>query len=189
MRNLFYALFYSLIVFSGIYPAWSDEVGTKAFEVRPSIVTLPTGVEPGSYQRIIRPFQKWDLICDEDLKAMTKICNVTQTIEDHEGRFVFSWSLAATEAGKPMMILRVPADIIAQDRITLRFADQRQNLYIKIGACDVSACTAFVSLVPLIRKQIENKAPVRISYRSRGRGLVLFDAPMEGRSAAVAAIE
>ncbi len=189
MRNLFYALSYSLIAFGGICPAWSDGVATKPFNVKPSIVTLPTGVEPGSYQRLIRPFQKWDLICDEDLKAMTKICNVTQTIQDHEGRFVFSWSLAATEAGKPMMILRVPADIIAEDRIALRFDDQRQNLYIKIGACDVSACTAFVSLVPIIRKQMENKATVRISYRSSGRGLILVDAPTDGLLAAVAAIE
>lgn len=189
MRKLFYALWYSVIAFGGICPAWSDEVATNAFKVKPSIVTLPSGVEPGSYQRFIRPFQKWDLICDEDLKAMTKICNVTQTIEDHGGRLIFSWSLAATEAGKPMMILRVPADIIADDRIILRFDDQKQNLYIKIGACDVSACTAFVSLVPVIRKQMENKAPVRISYRSSSRGLVLFEAPMDGLLAAVAAIE
>ncbi|WP_112814867.1 invasion associated locus B family protein [Brucella pseudogrignonensis] len=187
MRKILFVLW--SIVICGGQPAWSNQVPIEAFKVKPSIVALPAGAEPGSYRRVIRPFENWDLICDEDLKAMNKICNVTQTIEDDKGSFVFSWSLAATEAGKPMLILRVPADVIVEDRITLRFDGQKQTLSIKVGACDVLACTAFVSLVPIIRTQIENNAPVSVSYRSSHRGSVVLDAPTRGLSAAVAAIE
>ena len=52
------------------------------YRIKPSDVAVPPDVKLGDYQRTIRPFENWTLICDENLKARKKVCNVSQIIED-----------------------------------------------------------------------------------------------------------
>lgn len=60
-----------------------------SYSIKPSEVTVPPGAELGRYRRIIQPFENWNLICDENLKTMKKICNITQSIVDQNGQFAF----------------------------------------------------------------------------------------------------
>lgn len=97
------------MVLSGGAPAVGQGATPEPrYWIKPSEVAIPPDVPIGMYRRLIRPFENWTLICDENLKSKQRICNVSQLVVDKAGNTVFSWSLAATAQGKPVMILRVP---------------------------------------------------------------------------------
>ena len=63
------------------YAAGQEPVAS-GYRIKPSDVALPPDAKLGEYQRTTRPFENWTLICDENLQARQKVCNVTQIIED-----------------------------------------------------------------------------------------------------------
>jgi invasion protein IalB len=149
----------------------------------------PQGAELGKYRRTIQPFENWELRCDENLKAKKKICNITQTILDGEGRFAFSWSLAATEDGKPMMILRTRSELGAENPLILSFPGRKEPMTTLTTACDVNVCVAYLPVGPVLREQIAKGANVQVSYNDTAETTLVFEAPLKGLSAALAAIK
>jgi hypothetical protein len=87
---------------------------------------VPANVPIGKYRRIIQPFEDWTLVCDENLKAMRRVCNVTQSVVDQRGGLVFSWSLAATTQGVPIVIVRTPASVGKGTAVSLTPAGAKQ---------------------------------------------------------------
>src|SRR5215510_13257201 len=77
------------------------------YVVKPSDVAIPEGEQLGAFRRIIQPFKNWTLICDESLTSKRRVCNITQSIINQQGTFVFNWTLVATADGKPLMMMRV----------------------------------------------------------------------------------
>jgi invasion protein IalB len=152
-------------------------------------VSVPQGAELGRYRRTIQPFENWELRCDENLKAKKKICNITQTILDGEGQVAFSWSLAATRGGKPMMILRARPGLGAEKPINLSFSTRKEPVIIATNACDANVCVAYLPVGPVLREQIAKEANVQVSYSDTGETTLVFEAPLKGLSAALAAIK
>lgn len=74
-----------LALCGGLVPAAGQVAST--YRIKPSDVVLPPEVKLGDYQRTIRPFDNWTLICDENLKARKKVCNVSQIIETRPARW------------------------------------------------------------------------------------------------------
>ncbi len=155
--------------------------------VKPSQVALPHGAELGSYRRTIQPFENWELICDEDLSAMTKVCNVTQTITDATGALIFGWSLAATEQGEPMMIIRTNSDIAAGHPVRLHFPTTEQPVVVDVTGCDASVCTALLAVNLPLKQLIADGATIAVSYAT-GAGERVLHAPLEGLNTALQAI-
>ncbi|MEP7456811.1 invasion associated locus B family protein [Phyllobacterium sp. SB3] len=174
---------------SGSLPASGQELPVSEYSIKPSEVALPEGAELGSYRRTIQPFENWDLRCDENLKAKKKICNVTQTILDQAGHFAFSWSLAATEDGNPLMILRTRPDAGANKRVILHFAGRKDPVIAETSGCDVNVCVAILPVGPIMREQITKAVVARISYEAGSSVVLTFNAPLKGLAAAVAAIK
>ncbi|TIU06145.1 MAG: invasion associated locus B family protein, partial [Mesorhizobium sp.] len=83
--------------------AVGQEAVPSAYRIKPSDVAVPPDVKLGQYQRTTRPFENWILICDENLQARKRVCNISQSFIDQSQAPVFSWSLAADEKGKPFM--------------------------------------------------------------------------------------
>lgn len=163
-------------------PAFASDPGAT---VKPTDIVIPDGAVLGQIRRTFHPFPNWTLICDEDLKARTKVCNVTQTFVDSSGATVFSWSLAATENGSPVFILRAPASIGPDGTITLRLSDARE-IVVPVEACDPNVCIATFRLGNDVRGMIQQAQPV--TFRLSGETTSIL-APLYGLAKAVAAIE
>ncbi|MBZ9654984.1 invasion associated locus B family protein [Phyllobacterium lublinensis] len=169
--------------------AGQEPASVPAYSIKPSEVTLPVGAELGRYRRLIHPFENWDLICDENLKTMKKVCNVTQTIVDKDGQLAFSWSLAATEGGKPMMILRTKPGLGVKKPVKLSFPGRTEPVSVETYACDPLVCVALLPVGPILREHIAKTSMVGVSYGAALGELIAFDVPLKGLSAALAAIK
>lgn len=158
------------------------------YRVLPSDVALPAGVEPGRYRRIIQPFGNWTLVCDENLDERQKVCNVSQTIVDPNGEQALMWSLAATESGQPMMIVRTRPDL-AGDRVTIAFAGLAEQIPVMIRECDQTACAGLLPVSPFLRRQIVAGTDAQITYSLRSGGIVTLAAPLQGLASALEGID
>jgi invasion protein IalB len=161
------------------------------FFIKPSEVVVPEGVPVGQYRRIIEPHQNWTLICDENLKEKKRICNIAQQVADRSGAVVFSWSLAGTSDGKPIMILRAPASVGKGAAIRLTFPGKAKPIDAVTEACDQWVCVSMIKVGPRMTKYIGAGSQVEVSFPVAGDASgdrVVIRTTLEGLSAALAAI-
>lgn len=138
---------------------------------------------------MIRPFKNWTLICDLNTKIKIKTCNVLQEIVDRSGSTIFSWSLAATKEGDPLMIMRFPPNVVGTAGLDM--GDGKPAAPVALKGCGPTICLAYLPLDQRLRTAIKNEAVVRISYGLKSSGIsgrVSFQAPLAGLSQALAAI-
>lgn len=175
----------------GAVSAAQEPLLQPRYSIKPSEVVLPEGVALGQYRRVIRPFANWTLICDENLKKKQRVCNITQTIVDERGALAFSWSLAGTSDGKPIMIIRVPASVGKGNPVQLSFSSQKNPVNAKVEDCDQTVCVVLQPVGPAFREQISKQADVRISYAdpAKGDGPVVIGTTLKGLPPALAAIK
>ncbi|MGX7874715.1 invasion associated locus B family protein [Mesorhizobium sp. ORM6] len=176
-----------LALFGGLVPA-AGQV-TSPYRIKPSDVVLPPDVKLGDYQRTIRPFENWTLICDENLKARKKVCNVSQIIEDASGKMAFSWSLAATQDGKPYMILRTAPNARSDGLVSLKFDGQAQPIDVHLNGCNEMVCVGMLPVGPVIRQQISRKATPVISYPTVDGQTITVTATLKGLTAALSPLK
>jgi invasion protein IalB len=158
------------------------------FRIKPSEVVVPPDAKLGDYQRTIRPFENWTLICDENLKVRQRVCNVTQIIENQAGQVAFSWSLAANKAGKPYMILRTAPIAKNDGLISLRFEGRKDPVQIKLDGCSQVVCIGMLPVGATMREQITKNAAPTISYLTTDGRTISVTATLKGLSTAVKAI-
>ena len=173
---------------SGPYAA-GQEAASPGYRIKPSEVAVPPDVKLGEYQRTTRPFENWTLICDENLQAWKKVCNISQSFIDQGQALVFSWSLAADEKGKPFMILRTPSQAGAGSRLSLKLAGRKQPVDVQLQGCDASVCVGYVPVGPVLRDQIGKETTVQISYSLPSGATVSLDAPFKGLKTALSTIK
>jgi len=187
-RPLTDALILVVCLFLSGQDAAGQEVISSGFRIRPSEVAVPPKVAPGQYQRMIRPFENWTMICDENLKARQRVCNVTQTIENQAGQLAFSWSLAATAEGKPYMILRTAPIAKSDGPVSLKFEGRKEPVKVQLDGCNAAVCVGTLPVGPIMREQIsKNSAPV-VSYPTRDGKTISVTVTLKGLSTAVKAI-
>lgn len=172
-----------LALAGGLVPA----VGQVAslYRIKPSDVVVPPEVKLGDYQRTIRPFENWTLICDENLKARKKICNVSQVIEDSSGKMAFSWSLAATQDGKPYMIVRTAPNARSDGLVSLKFDGRDQSIDVHLNGCNETVCVGMLPVGPVMRQQISQNASPAISYSTVDGQTITVTATLKGLSDAL----
>lgn len=181
-----------LVLPGGVTIAAGQALPTSSpYRIKPSEVALPQGVAPGQYRRIIQPFPNWTLICDENLKKKQKTCNVTQTIVDESGALAFSWSLAATTSGQPIMILRLPAQVGVGSQVAIDFAGGSKSAKAKVENCDPTVCVVLLPVGPVMRTQINKQVDTQITYTSQqlSSGSVVINTTFKGLPTALAAIK
>lgn len=180
------------MILSGGARAVGQETSGKAlpaYYVKPSDVAIPKDVPLGQYRRIIQPFQNWTLICDENLKAKLKVCNIAQIIADASNEVVFSWSLAATADGRPVMILRTSAGVRPNGKISVSFPGRKQPVGIPVEGCNQVVCVAKTPVGPIFREHISKQSQVVISYATADNQIKTVPATLKGLSAALSAIK
>ncbi|WP_168878943.1 invasion associated locus B family protein [Rhizobium sp. P28RR-XV] len=169
--------------------AAGQETVAANYRIRPSEVVAPPEVKPGDYQRTIRPFENWTLICDENLKVRQKVCNVTQIIENERGQIAFSWSLAATKSGEPYMILRTAPVAKSDGRISVKFEGRKEPVQVKLDGCSQTVCVGMLPIGPMMREQISKSTAPAISYSTADGQTISVTANLKGLSTAVKAIK
>lgn len=179
--------FMACLFLSGPQAAGQEAIAS-GYRIRPPEVAIPDGVPLGQYQRMIRPFENWTLICDENLKARQRVCNVTQTIENQAGQLAFSWSLAATPEGKPYMILRTAPAAKSDGVVSLKFEDRKEPVKVQLDGCNQAVCIGVLPVGPIMREQISKDSASTVSYSIRDGRTVSVTVTLRGLSKAVAAI-
>jgi invasion protein IalB len=187
LRRAGSSVFIACLFLSGP-PAAGQEAASSAYRIRPPEVVVPANATLGQYQRMIRPFENWTLICDENLKARQKVCNVTQTIENRAGQLAFSWSLAATPEGKPYMILRTAPVAKSDGLVSLKFEGRKEPVKVQLDGCDRTVCVGMLPVGPIMREQISKNSASTVSYPIRDGRTVSVTATLMGLSKAVEAI-
>ncbi|MBZ9993120.1 invasion associated locus B family protein [Mesorhizobium sp. BH1-1-4] len=156
--------------------------------IRPPEIPLPPDATLGDFQRIIRPFENWTLICDQTIRAHKKVCNVLQIVDDASGKMAFSWSLAGTEDGKPYMILRTAPNAKADGLISFKFQGRDQPVDVHLDGCNEAVCVGMMPVGPLMRRQISQSASLTVSYPTRDGKTTAVTATLKGLSAAFSSI-
>ncbi|WP_273795066.1 invasion associated locus B family protein [Brucella intermedia] len=168
--------------------AFGQEDRALGFRIRPSEVTVPEGIRPGQYQRIIRPFENWTLICDENLQKKERVCNVTQIIENQAGQMAFSWSLAATQDGNPYLILRTAPVAKADGSVSLKFDGRKEPVQVALDGCNQAVCVGMLPVGPIMREQIAKNTAPRVSYATTDGRTITVTATLKGLAKAVESI-
>ncbi|WP_284767281.1 MULTISPECIES: invasion associated locus B family protein [Agrobacterium] len=158
------------------------------FFVKPSDVQVPRGLDWGQYRRIVQPFENWTLICDEDLKKKEKVCNISQTIIDRFNKQVFSWSLAATRDGAPMMILRAPSGTNTRVPLRVIFPGREKPVLVDYRGCDELVCIAIMAVGAIAREHIGRSSDLSFIYALDVGRQVTVSAPLQGLKSALEAI-
>ncbi len=182
-------LLMACLFLAGGPPAAGQELASHGYRIKPSQVAVPDGVPLGQYRRIIRPFENWTLICDENMKAKQMVCNVSQVIEDLSGNMAFSWSLAATKDGKPFMILRIPPSAKNESKVSLQFQGRESPVEVGLEGCNKAVCVGMMPVGPVLREQIGKGAAPEISYLTATGGTVTITASLKGLATALKAIK
>ncbi|MCI1002740.1 hypothetical protein HWD97_21950 [Ochrobactrum sp. C6C9] len=78
---------------------------------------------------------------------------------------MFSWSLAATKEGEPIMILRVPASGDHDSALSVSFPGRKKLVLVNFQGCDETVCVAMLPVGPVTREHI----PVRMNETVDGR--------------------
>ncbi|MGM4985232.1 MULTISPECIES: invasion associated locus B family protein [Rhizobium] len=169
-------------------PAAGQEAASSDYRIKPSEVVVPPELKLGDYQRTIRPFENWTLICDENLKIRQRVCNVTQIIENQAGQVAFSWSLAANKTGNPYMILRTAPVAASNGLVSLRFEGRKEPIQVQLEGCNKAVCVGMLPVGPVLREQISKNAAPMISYLTTDGTTISVTATLKGLSTAVKAI-
>ncbi len=180
--------FMACMLLSGSIAA-GQEVALPNYRIRPSEVVVPPELKAGDYQRIIRPFENWTLICDENLKSHQRVCNVTQIIENQAGQVAFSWSLAATKKGDPYMILRAAPVAKSDGRFSLKFEGRKEPILVQFNGCNNTVCVGMLPVGPAMREQISKNTAPTVSYPTTDGNTISVTANLKGLSTAVKAIK
>ncbi len=156
------------------------------FHVKPPEVNV-AGARPGEVRRTIQPFGAWTLVCDEDLKKRKRICNVSQQIVDASGAVVFSWSLAGTEDGAPVMIVRLAKTEgqLMPVRIAIGTASPAE---VQLSSCNDAICLGFLPVTAALRRALGQGGSAQITATIAGRQTTL-DAPLNDLMGAIKALK
>lgn len=166
---------------AGTTPVAAD----PAFRVKPPDVGA--GAAPGQIRRSVQAFESWTLVCDEDLKKHERICNVSQILQDATGQTAFSWSLAATRGGSPVMILRAPNGAGDGRAAQIRFRESEALIDVPLTRCDPTQCIGYLEVAPDFVAKVRKGVPVEVTLTREGRSRSLM-APTDGLAAALASL-
>ncbi|MGX7708096.1 invasion associated locus B family protein [Methylobacterium sp. Gmos1] len=162
-------------------PAATAALPEPGYRIRPA---AGAPARPG-VRRVIETFGGWTLICDEEKRR--RICNASQSIVTATGGLAFSWSLAATQGGEPVFVLRAPVVGFPSRTVTLDVAGR--EMVLRLPNCDAALCVGFLPLDAALVRQIKARAGVTIRYRVReGSAPVTITTSLDGLGSAIGSI-
>jgi invasion protein IalB len=124
----------------------------------------------GEVRRSLQPFQGWTLICDEQVKQRTRVCNVSQVlVNSSSGEMAFSWTLAGTKAGEAVMIVRMPRAEGTVRWIGLKLDGMAKPVDVALTSCDQRVCLGFVGMNKEFTQALRRGGPAEVIFTEEGR--------------------
>lgn len=139
----------------------------ESFRIKP-MDNAPSATD-GSVRRTIQPFDGWTLVCDEQVKRRTKVCNISQVVVDDAGETAFSWSLAATSRGAPVMIVRVPRPSAGARWVTVRLEGAAKSRQVELSACNDAMCLGYWEIDPELGRILRKGPEAELILTRNGR--------------------
>lgn len=159
------------------------------YRVKSSEVPLGDGDKPGDVRRIIQPFGNWTKICDENLRKKKQVCNISQIITDQSGSAIFSWSLAGTDGGDPVMILRGSNGSGIMQTAHLDFGSVGKPVDVLLDSCNEKQCLGLMYVSAEMKKIILKGPLTRITVQEFGTQPTTFEAPLSDLAKALLSIK
>ena len=159
------------------------------YRIKPSEVIVPNDVPLGKYRRVIQPFSNWTLVCDENINAKQKICNVTQVIVDQNDELVLNISLAATKEGAPFFFVRTPSNIDKNKGFSVLLPSINKIYRFEIDGCNDIVCVGKFPVLSVINRHILNKSIIDISYYMGEKNELSVRVMLDGLSSALNSLD
>ncbi|NNM73537.1 invasion associated locus B family protein [Enterovirga aerilata] len=127
------------------------------------------GAQNGEIRRSIQPFGGWTLICDEQVRQRTRVCNVSQVVVDSSGEMAFSWTLAGTRSGEAVMIVRMPRANETRQWVGLKLEGVAKAVDVPLTSCDERVCLGFLGVNREITQALRRGDPAEVIFTQNGR--------------------
>jgi invasion protein IalB len=174
-----------------IVTAWSGTVaparaqGASPQELRiASLVDDGKAIAPGDLLRTTRMFPNWNLNCEVLLSQGRHLCAVELRSVDSQGRQVFSWSIALSVNGSPLMVLKVPANISQSYGLHMVIGPYTTVLKTRREDCSPIECRIVAPFESALRTLMVSQEKISFSLEREGAALQI-DAPLAGLSDAL----
>jgi invasion protein IalB len=141
-------------------------------------------IEAGDILRTTRMFPNWNLNCEVLLSQGKHLCAVELRSVDAKGRQIFSWSIALSADGEPIMILKVPSDIDRSYGLRMSIGAFTTLLAPQPGDCSASECRMVAPFETPLRTLMVSQAKVTFALTREGQTLKI-EAPLAGMAEAL----
>lgn len=143
-----------------------------------------TAVSPGDLLRTARTFPNWSLNCEVLLSTGKHLCTAELRAIDPQGRQILSWSFALAADNTPIIVVKVPADIVQAYGVLMMMGADTKFFYPTRADCGPFECVQITALDDNLRNMIASQKQVTFSFM-RGKEIFRIDAPLQGLSDAL----
>lgn len=141
-------------------------------------------IPPGDLLRTARSFPNWTLNCEVLLSQAKHLCAAELRAVDGQGRPILSWSFALAADSRPIIVIKVPADISQTYGVLMLMGHDTKFFYPTRADCNPNECVQIAVLDDALRNMIASQKQVTFSMM-RGKEIFRIDAPLEGLSQAL----
>lgn len=127
-----------------------------------TLVAADEKVVMGDVITITRPFGDWTLNCDLRLSLNKRLCAVQQVAQN--GQAMVLWRLATTDDDKPVVVLSVPKDFVADKGLRMGFSGLEKVIGGNDWRCSASGCVAAFPFDGLLQPAIMSAQVVKFGY-------------------------
>lgn len=149
-----------------------------------SLVEDGKPIPPGDLLRTARSFPNWTLNCEVLLSQAKHLCAAELRAVDGQGRPILSWSFALAADSRPIIVIKVPADISQTYGVLMLMGHDTKFFYPTRADCNPNECVQIAVLDDTLRNLIAAQKQVTFSMM-RGKEIFRIDAPLEGLSQAL----
>lgn len=141
-------------------------------------------IPPGDLLRTTRSFPNWNLNCEVMLSEGKHICTAELRAIDPQGRQILSWSFALSSDNTPIIVVKVPADIVQSYGVLMLMGAETKFFVPTRADCNPMECVQVALLDDKLRNMIASQKQVTFSFM-RGKEIFRIDAPLAGLAEAL----
>lgn len=149
-----------------------------------SLIEPGKAIPPGDLLRTARSFPNWTLNCEVLLSQAKHLCAAELRAVDGQGRQILSWSFALAADNRPIIVVKVPADVSQSYGVLMLMGPDTKFFNPTRADCGAFECTEVAVLDDSLRNMIASQKQVTFSFM-RGKEIFRIDAPLEGLSQAL----
>jgi invasion protein IalB len=166
-----------------ISTASAAETAPQPLQIAALVATGKT-VAPGDLLRTTRMFPNWNLNCEVLLSEGRHLCAVELRSVDAQGHQVFAWSIALGADGAPLMVFRLPGNMVRSYGLRMAIGSFATVLAPRQEDCEPSECCIMAPFDTVLRAIMATQQKVVFSLMLNA-DILRIEAPLAGMSEAL----